>query len=244
MRWARAAPAGAQTFGVPDDWELKPADLAVGDSFRVLFVTSTAHQGQSTDIAHYNRQVQTVAAASTDPLVRRYASSFRALASTAGIHARTNTMTQGAGDVPIYWLNGERIAENYDAFYDRSWDSADGRDESGRSTRSIVWTGTNDDGSSATYPLGDPQPVSGQTQLFGPLFADRRAATGYYRLFGMSPVLVVEDPTQHAVEAPSLPVVAGLLLAALLLLGGTYHARRAAGSGLVGVGPPGTWRRG
>ena len=40
--------------------------------------------------------------------------------STAAIDARDNTGTTGTG-VPIYWLNGRKVANNYADFYDGSW---------------------------------------------------------------------------------------------------------------------------
>ena len=53
----------------------------------------------------------------------------------AAVNARnntgTNTNTTGAG-VPIYWLNGNEVADDYADFYDGSWDDeANDKDESG-----------------------------------------------------------------------------------------------------------------
>ena len=60
---ALAAPAQAQTEMVPADWALKPADIAGGEQFRLMFVTSTTRDATSTDIADYNTFVRTRAAA-------------------------------------------------------------------------------------------------------------------------------------------------------------------------------------
>ena len=43
---------------VPADWALKPTGVSAGGTFRLLFVTSTARNASSTDIASYNRFVQ------------------------------------------------------------------------------------------------------------------------------------------------------------------------------------------
>ena len=67
--------------------------------------------------------------------------------STATVDARDNTMTTGTG-VPIYWVNGNKVADNYADFYDGTWDDVVGRrNESGTaSNETIVFTGSNNDG--------------------------------------------------------------------------------------------------
>ena len=49
--------------------------------------------------------------------IRAYSSQFRVVGSTAAVDARDNTKTTGTG-VPIYWLNGAKVANNYADFYD------------------------------------------------------------------------------------------------------------------------------
>ena len=46
---------------------------------------------------------------------------FRAVGSTSSVAARDNTCTTGTG-VPIHWLNGNKVADNYGDFYDGDWD--------------------------------------------------------------------------------------------------------------------------
>ena len=52
---------------------------------------------------------------------RPFASQYRVVGSTSSVDARTNTGTTGTG-VPIYWLNGNKVADNYADFYDGNWD--------------------------------------------------------------------------------------------------------------------------
>ena len=52
--------------------------------------------------------------------IQAYSSQFRVVGSTAAVDARDNTNTTGTG-VPIYWLNGGKVADNYADFYDGSW---------------------------------------------------------------------------------------------------------------------------
>ena len=48
---------------VPSTWALKPTGLTAGDTFRLLFLSSTKRDASSTDIADYNTFIQTTAAA-------------------------------------------------------------------------------------------------------------------------------------------------------------------------------------
>ena len=64
------------------DWALKPAGLEAGDRFRLLFLSSTMRNGESTDIADYNGFVQGLAGAGHAD-IQDYGSQFRAVACTA-----------------------------------------------------------------------------------------------------------------------------------------------------------------
>ena len=130
---------GAQTTApepveVPLDWPLIPPEVGAGDTFRLLFVTSTETPINSDSIHHYNAFVQGLAAAGHEA-IRAYDSHFRVLASTAAVAARDNTRTNpgrdGSGE-PIYWLGGgERVADDYEDLYDKSWDSESWTTEAG-----------------------------------------------------------------------------------------------------------------
>ena len=135
---------------IPDDF--------TGDSFRVLFATSATRAATSADIADYNSFVQAAAGAG-HAAIRAASSLFTAVASTAAVDARDNTATTYNNDdkgVPIYWLGGNQVADDYEDFYDGDWDDeADPRDESGdaRSLTDIAdrpFTGSNHDGTAAT----------------------------------------------------------------------------------------------
>ena len=125
-----------------------PAGIDLGEQFRLLFVTTTTENNpDSTDIDDYNSLVQTDAAAG-HPAIQPYATQFRVLGSTAAVDARDNTGTTGMG-VPIYWLNGDKVAADYADFYDNTWDSYTPRHRSGAQIRrdtTAVWTGSDTDG--------------------------------------------------------------------------------------------------
>ena len=136
-------------------WSLTPTGLAGGDQFRLLFLSSTKRDATATDIATYNTFIQTRAAAGhTD--IQAYSAGFRVVGCTAATDARDNTettYTSTAKGVPIYWLNGAKAADEYEDFYDGSWDDeANDKNESGTDahdtsqTANWPWTGCNHDG--------------------------------------------------------------------------------------------------
>ena len=105
---------------VPADWSLIPAGLTTGDQFRLIFLSSTKRNGSATDIAAYNTFVQTRAAAGHAD-IQAYSDGFTVVGCTAAVDAVANTGTFGVG-VPIYWLNGAKVADDYADFYDGDWD--------------------------------------------------------------------------------------------------------------------------
>ncbi len=123
------APVQAQTaqtaHTVPANSPLIPKNssdqplFTTGQSFRLLFRTTRYSTATSPDIETYNSFVQAAAAARAD--FASFSGGFRALISTAKVDARNNTATIGAG-VPIYWINGRKVADNYADFYDGTWD--------------------------------------------------------------------------------------------------------------------------
>ena len=115
---------------VPTDWALKPEGVEGGESFRLLFVTSTGRDATSTEIADYNTFVQTRAKAGHSSITDAMGDQFKVVGSTSAVDARNNTGTDGTG-VAIHWLNGDKVADDYADFYDGSWDSSLFRNESG-----------------------------------------------------------------------------------------------------------------
>ncbi|KKZ13790.1 MAG: hypothetical protein TH68_06170, partial [Candidatus Synechococcus spongiarum 142] len=139
--------SGAGPHYVPSDWDLKPSGLSAGDSFRLLFVTSTRRNVSATDIATYNTFVQTRAKAGHSAISDSCGNQFKVLGSTSTVNARDNTSTTGTSR-PIYWLNGVKVADNYADFYDGSWDSYVAKTEAGTDLTGsrFIYTGSNQDG--------------------------------------------------------------------------------------------------
>ncbi|MDE2905660.1 MAG: cadherin-like beta sandwich domain-containing protein, partial [Acidobacteriota bacterium] len=146
---------------VAADWSLRPAAVAAGGRFRLLFASSTKRDATSADIADYNTHVRTAAGAGHAD-IQAYADGFTAVGSTATVNARVNTFTTADDtDAAIYWINlsSTAVADGYADFWDGTWGVVSGRDESGSSfalSSTPVWTGTNLDGATATnQALGD-----------------------------------------------------------------------------------------
>ena len=160
---------------VPLNWDLTPTGLVAGDQFRLLFLTHTGHSPTSSDIADYNTYVQGQANASNaHPAIKHYSAGFTVVGSTADDDARDNTMTTGTG-VPIYWLNGSKVADNYADFYDGSWDDEANPRRRGGDVRyphnGNVWTGSADNGTAFTsFELGQSTIIfAGLNTSAGPL---------------------------------------------------------------------------
>ena len=192
---------------MPRDWDLIPTGLGGGDSFRLLFVRHVGTEATSSDINFYNEKVQK-RAGNGHTSIRDYSSHFRALASTDSVDARDNTATTGAG-VPIYYLNGDKVADNYADFYDGSWNSTSPtnfRAEAITAAEVPVWTGSGADGTAATLlgapgssgALGTPGVDSqiGRADLDGFQIShgDQRQTTTS-DLYGLSPVFTVTAGT-------------------------------------------------
>ena len=119
-------------------------------------MTTGRRGAQSSNIADYNTFVQTEAA-SGHATIQAYSNQFKMVGSTSSVDARDNTMTTGTG-VPIYWLNGARVSDDYNDFWDGSWDAqmaGDTRNANGvaEPTARKHWTGSRTNGTSL-LPIG------------------------------------------------------------------------------------------
>ena len=196
---------------VPADWSLTPDGVPAGGRFRLLFVTSTGRAATSSDIADYNTHVRAAAAAGHAD-IQAYAARFTALASTASVDARDNTMTVASdADVPIYWLSEtttrEAVATGYADFYDGLWDDMSVRTESGASTTiddtdaGSVVTGSNLDGTAVAGGELGTSSVAGWWLSSGELRSRSAAANVSRRLLALSPVFEKDATTLVTNEA-------------------------------------------
>ena len=192
---------------VPADWSLIPSDLGPGDSFRLLFIGTTSRNASDSDIDVYNTFVQNLAAAGHAD-IQAHSATFRMLGSTEAVDARDNTGTTGTG-VPIYWLGGAQVADDYADFYDGDWDEeATGARETGASvtigTNWEIWTGSAHDGTEAMHAsLGTSRALgnSGNHWVMhgnpngsgGPIEGSTAARSENKGVYGLSGVFTVSD---------------------------------------------------
>ncbi len=182
-----------------EDWALTPSNLNDGDKFRLLFASSTTRNARATTNGAYDTFIENRAKAGHSAITDGCAGKFTALISTSGWSANQNTATRGIDtNASIWWLDGQKVADDYADFYDGSWDSRNHKNEYGTSTsHDRVWTGSLTNGNvHPTQYAG----VSGNTRLArlgsgNPLGSDARSSAQTHRVFGLSPIFsVVKDP--------------------------------------------------
>ena len=187
------------SYTVPRDWALKPSAVADGAKFRLLFITDNWHNASDTSISRYDTHVQYWAGLGHSAIVP-YKAQFKAIGSTATVDARDHVGATGTG-VPIYWLNGARVANDYTDFWDGSWDANAGSDRRNRlgqannpGTQSDwPWTGTKANGTKSAHPLGSPTPTRGAFGSDSPI--EQHAGepnTVTHAFYALSPVFLVE----------------------------------------------------
>lgn len=138
-----------------------PPDLNPGDPYRLAFVTTSLSGGQFNTISTYN-MVVTVTAGDV-PALAALGTTWTAIASTPGVDARDNTATNPVSTgVPIYLLDGTRIADNNADLWDGSLLATFSIDQTGAFFGApIVWTGTAADGTGLDVLGGGGAPTTG-----------------------------------------------------------------------------------
>ena len=200
---------------VPQGWSLTPSGLVGGDKFRLLFITFTGYSSANTDIEGYNTYVQSQAnAANAHTDIKAYNSHFRVLGSTADVDARDNTRTNPNDytSVPIYWMGGAKVADNYGDFYDGSWDSEMSSGRAGIPSNSAytLWTGSENQGTRASaggvyQTLGSTSVRIGRLNGAGePLSSSNGAPATNLHYYALSNIFVVPNS-----EATGQPAVMG-----------------------------------
>ena len=157
---------------VYSDWGPKPNGVSGGDQFRLIFLSSTERKPNSTNIADYNNFVQDLAETGHTG-IQPYADGFNVVGCTAAVDARDNTattFTNANKGLPIYWLKGNKVADNYQDFYNGDWDDeANDKTELGNNgpdtsvAANYPATGCEDDGTKASF--GGDQQALGDTEV-------------------------------------------------------------------------------
>lgn len=99
---------------------IPPPGLESGDEYRLAFVTSGVRRATSTDIEFYNDFVN-LEASRANSIISALDIEWKAIVSTDEVDARDNTNTNwletGDVGVPIYRVDGERVASDYTQFW-------------------------------------------------------------------------------------------------------------------------------
>lgn len=168
-----------------------PTGLNAGDQYRLAFVTSTARDGTSSDIADYNAFVDAIG----DTVI---VSDWKAIASTSAVSAISNTNTPIAtGGIPIYLLNDTKLVDDYADLWDGTLDIPLNINEFAGIQSAVVWTGTDTNGSGASLAqLGTANPIVGNSTLANASWVNfgTRGFTNNQELYGLSSILVVAIP--------------------------------------------------
>ncbi len=200
--------AAQQHHLVPSDWELLPSGVGPEDEFRLLFVTDGTRNANSSSIADYNSHVQEQAGRThLASLVRAYASHFQVVGGTDTVSARNNANMTGSGGPAIYWVKGDKVADDYGDFYDGTWDSYNWVTQTGEGRpgeNSVdVFTGSRNDGSIAVNHLGNTRVNSAKLTRTGtagsangsPFISSSPAGSGNpLRFYAISPIFKVKRP--------------------------------------------------
>ncbi len=210
---------------VPTTWDLLPTGLTAGDRFRLAFVTSDT-TGSATDIATYNTHVKNNVdetggiAAGTHTRVKEIGGLFfSAAASTAMVDAIDNTGMRfkpggmGGSELgrPVYWLDGDQLATDYQDFYSGAWVNTRGNPRNGTADLANwdAWTGTyhaamtsqsnSTSGKKSANPLGSSTPTKWErvdgTTAAGAVDTGTSSNSGLKRLLAVSQVFIVAGGT-------------------------------------------------
>jgi hypothetical protein len=220
-----------------------PPDLAVGAQYLLVFVTEGKWEATSTDIDDYNNLVtsqvlagpgttdtalyQALKAAGFDP----NAITWKAIGSTASVDARDNTGTNPtlSTGVPIYLIDGNRVANNNADLWDGSIQTAINRTpEDWQLNNEPVWTGTNNNGTAENGRLGGGSLGQVRYGLANSITTEwitmaDSSRFGVSRLYGISSVLTVPTP---AVSVPEPSSLLGFITLGGLMLGGAVRKAR------------------
>ncbi|MFM8300315.1 MAG: PEP-CTERM sorting domain-containing protein [Microcystis aeruginosa] len=208
-----------------------PPGLNPGDQYRLVFVTSGTRNATSSNINDYNTFVTnqvTGSALATQLTTAGFnlgTITWKAIGSTSATSAKVNTGTDGSQpDVPIYLINGNKVANNNADLWDGSILTTIELTPAETAPPNFrVFSGTNSDGTSAgaANALGGSDSFAinvGRNDYFNSswIFAATRRNDDPLPFYGMSSVLTVPTPAVTVPE-PSSPL--GLITLGGLMLG-------------------------
>ncbi|NCQ94899.1 MAG: PEP-CTERM sorting domain-containing protein [Microcystis wesenbergii Mw_QC_S_20081001_S30D] len=216
-----------------------PPGLNPGDQFRLVFVTSGTRDATSSNINDYNTFVtnqvtgSALATELTNAGFNLGTITWKAIGSTPTVAARDNTGTNPSSTgVPIYLIDGNRVANNNGDLWDGSIQTAINRTQSDTVLSTRVWTGTDTSGVPAFCSFGSGCGATGDAGSTGlgwifsnpSVDADDDGVRPLYSLYAMSSLLTV--PQSVSVPESTVPVVGFITLGGLMLGSAVSKARK------------------
>ena len=212
-----------------------PTDLAVGDQYRLVFVTAGTRNATSTNINDYNTFVTnqvTGSALATQLTTAGFnlgTITWKAIASTDSVAARDNTGTNPSSTgVLIYLIDGNRVAnDNADLWLPPIIRPINVTQAGSTLGTEVVWTGTNSSGVvGGSNGLGGSFAITGVTNLSTANWIQNSITlrTSLRRLYGMSSVLT--KPTPPVLKVPEPSSLLGFITLGGLMLGGAVRKGR------------------
>ncbi|GBD52455.1 PEP-CTERM sorting domain-containing protein [Microcystis aeruginosa NIES-298] len=226
-----------------------PTDLLPGAQYRLVFVTAGTRDANALDIGPYNTFVTNQATGGTPGIDTALDTAlngagfdlstitWKAIGSTSAVDARDNTGTNPSSTgVPIYLIDGNRVANNNADFWDGSLQHPINLQPNDVTPGlATVWTGSYTNGTGAS---------SGSSSSLGGLYSQYVSAgradqtTGgwiaysspdyfsNYRLYAMSSVLTVPGNQPAPVPVPEPSSLLGFITLGGLMLGGAVRKAR------------------
>ncbi len=210
-----------------------PPGLNPGELYHLAFVTSGAMRGVSHEIAVYNQFVQEQAALNPSLTGTDMGVVWRAIASTPRVGAQDNAPV--GVDVPVFLLDGTRIADGFAEMWDGAFDAPLNRDQFASLVLPNVWTAATDLGSVySPYEMSPPSrgQFNGFTYSNYESWINSRSSIQFsekFPLYALSQTLAVPsnepfEATEGHVPEP-LSAVIWLWLGGVLGLFGAYRRR-------------------
>ncbi len=193
---------------------LVPSDLAVGQGYRLAFVTRDGITATSSAIATYNNFV--VAQAALNPDLAGLA--WSAIVSTPFVNAVDNVDCVGCNNVPIYLLDTTRLADSTAALFSADLLEFFDVNQFDNVASSYTWTGSFTNGTRSVHPAGAISVTSGYTDDTSSNWInfEYTGNTSNLSVYALSSELFVGGNPPAPVPEPSSLAVLGVgLLAAL-----------------------------
>lgn len=185
-----------------------PTGVSPGETYHLVFVTSTTQQATSSTIGDYNTIVDDLGDTLEDSPFGDV--TWKCIGSTASVDAIDNAPISG----PVYLLDGTtKVVDDEADMWDGAVDASIDISETGGSVVAKVWTGTTTPGVGNNMELGDSPSVyygrSNQTSTAWVASGSAASSIYRHRLYGIS-----EPLTGTGIPEPGTFLLAVLSLAA------------------------------